>query len=91
MYRNASRAFWGLNLNCNISLSKYNIDRRQKKSIPGSIVFEEFPFTRTSNKEKAVVLEDDSSYSGMVRVEILTGPQAGYQGWVMYPFVELAE
>jgi len=65
--------------------------QKAKKSIPGSIVSEGFLFTRISNKEKAVVLEDDSSYSGMVRVEILTGPQAGYQGWVMYPFVELAE
>ena len=47
--------------------------------------------TWTNNGEKAIVLEDESSYSGMVRVEILTGPEAGYRGWVMSPFVEPAE
>ncbi len=44
--------------------------------------------TWTQNGEKARVLEDEASYSGMVRVEILTGPQAGYRGWVIYTFLQ---
>jgi len=44
--------------------------------------------TWTQNGEKARVLEDEASYSGMIRVEILTGPQAGYRGWVIYTFLQ---